>query len=413
MLYKAYQLQKDMAAPLRLLAQTLGDLWSAPPPQLADNTTLRRMAAACQIMAWGGLTHRRPEFGIATVIVGNRELAIREETVHLTPFASLVHFKKVSEFKRDRAADQPKILVVAPLSGHFATLLRGTVRTLLPDHDVYITDWHNARDVPLRAGDFGLDAFIEHVIEFLAVLGPGAHVMAICQPSVAALAAVAVMAEDGHPCVPSSMTLMAGPIDCRINPTGVNEFATSHSIGWFEKNLIDMVPSRFPGAARRVYPGFLQLTGFMTMNLERHMKAFKELHDLLAAGETEKAKIIQDFYDEYFAVMDLSAEFYLETVRLVFQDYALPLGQLTLRGRRIDPGAITKTTLLTVEGERDDICSIGQTLAAQDLCTGLPPYMKRHYVQTGVGHYGVFSGRRWNNEIYPIVRDVVHGSAVS
>jgi poly(3-hydroxybutyrate) depolymerase len=303
------------------------------------------------------------------------------------------------------------VLVVAPLSGHFATLLRGTVKTLLADHDVYITDWHNARDVPLRAGEFGLDAFIEHLIRFLEVLGPGAHILAICQPSVAALAAVAVMAEDDHPATPRSMTLMAGPIDTRVNPTGVNEFATSHSFEWFEKNLIDMVPSRFAGATRRVYPGFLQLTGFMTMNLERHLKAFKDLHDHLAAGETEKAKIIQDFYDEYFAVMDLPAEFYLETVRLVFQEHALPLGRLTLRGRRIDPGAIKRTALLTVEGERDDICSIGQTLAAQDLCTGLPPYLKRHYVQTGVGHYGVFSGRRWNNEIYPIVRDVVHSSA--
>jgi poly(3-hydroxybutyrate) depolymerase len=411
MLYKAYQLQKDMAAPFRLMAQALGDVWNAPPPQLADNTTLRRMAAACQIMAWGGLTHRRPAFGIESVIVGNRELAIREEKIRATPFATLVHFKKVAEFKKDLAAEQPRVLVVAPLSGHFATLLRGTVKTLLPDHDVYITDWHNARDVPLRAGEFGLDAFIEHLIRFLEVLGPGAHILAICQPSVAALAAVAVMAEEDHPATPRSMTLMAGPIDTRVNPTGVNEFATSHSFEWFEKNLIDMVPSRFAGATRRVYPGFLQLTGFMTMNLERHLKAFKDLHDHLAAGETEQAKIIQDFYDEYFAVMDLPAEFYLETVRLVFQEHALPLGRLTLRGRRIDPGAIKRTALLTVEGERDDICSIGQTMAAQDLCTGLPPYLKRHYMQPGVGHYGVFSGRRWSNEIYPIVRDVVHSSA--
>jgi polyhydroxyalkanoate depolymerase len=410
MLYKAYQLQKDMAAPLRLMAQSFGDMLSAPPSQLADDMTLRRMAAACQVMAWGGLTHRRPAFGIESVVVGDRERTIREESVHSTPFATLVHFKKVAEFKKDAVKEQPRLLVVAPLSGHFATLLRGTVKTLLPDHDVYITDWHNARDVPLRAGEFGLDAFIEHVIQFLDILGPDAHLLAICQPSVAALAAVAIMAEDDHPATPRSMTLMAGPIDTRINPTEVNEFATSHSFEWFEKSLIDMVPSRFPGATRRVYPGFLQLAGFMTMNLERHMKAFKELQEHLAAGETEKARIIQDFYDEYFAVMDLSAEFYLETVRLVFQEYALPLGRLTLRGRRIDPGAIKRTTLLTVEGERDDICAIGQTLAAQDLCTGLPPYMKRHYVQTGVGHYGVFSGRRWNNEIYPIVRDVVHSS---
>jgi poly(3-hydroxybutyrate) depolymerase len=291
-------------------------------------------------------------------------------------------------------------------------LLRGTVKTLLPDHDVYITDWHNARDVPLRAGMFGLDAFTEHIIEFLTVLGPDSHILAICQPSVAALAAVSIMAEDDHPATPRSMTLMAGPIDTRINPTSVNDFATSHSFEWFEKNLIDLVPARFPGAARKVYPGFLQLTGFMTMNLERHKKAFKDMQEHLAAGETEKAKVIQDFYDEYFAVMDLSAEFYLETIREVFQEYALPLGNLTFRGRKVDPAAIRKTALLTVEGERDDICSIGQTMAAQNLCTGLPPYMKRHYMQPAVGHYGVFSGRRWNNEIYPIVRDVVHSSMV-
>jgi poly(3-hydroxybutyrate) depolymerase len=410
MLYQAYQLQKDMAAPFRLMAQSLGEFYSVPP--LSEDMTLRRMAAAYQIMAWGGLTHRRPAFGIDTVMVGNRERTIREEVVHFTPFASLLHFKKVAEFKKDAVNEQPRVLVVAPLSGHFATLLRGTVKTLLPDHDVYITDWHNARDVPLRAGTFGLDAFTEHIIDFLTVLGPDSHILAICQPSVAALAAVSIMAEDDHPATPLSMTLMAGPIDTRVNPTSVNNFATSHSFEWFEKNLIDLVPSRFPGAARKVYPGFLQLTGFMTMNLERHRKAFKDMQEHLAAGEVEKAKVIQDFYDEYFAVMDLSAEFYLETIREVFQEHALPLGNLTLRGRKVDPGAIRKTALLTVEGERDDICSIGQTMAAQNLCTGLPPYMKRHYMQPAVGHYGVFSGRRWNNEIYPIVRDVVHSSMV-
>ena len=253
------------------------------------------------------------------------------------------------------------------MSGHFATLLRDTVRTLLRDHDVYVTDWHNVRDVPLSAGRFGLDEYIEHLIEFTAALGPGANVVAICQPCVAALAAAAIMAEDDHPAQPASLTLMAGPIDCRIGPTAVNKLATSKPIGWFEKNLIGRVPWRLTGAGRRVYPGFLQLSAFISMNRERHVEAFRKYFAHLAAGEEAEAKAIGDFYNEYMAVADLSADFYLETVRLVFQEYALPLGRLTLRGRKIDPTAIRRTALLTVEGERDDICAIGQTLAAQEL----------------------------------------------
>jgi polyhydroxyalkanoate depolymerase len=281
---------------------------------------------------------------------------------------------------------------------------------MLADHDVYITDWHNARDVPLSAGPFGLDEYAEHLMLFLGVMGPGAHIMAICQPCVAALVAVAIMAEDDHPATPLSMTLMAGPIDCRISPTAVNQLATSQPIDWFEKNLIGLVPMRFRGAMRKVYPGFLQLTAFMNMNLERHIESFRELYHDLVNGETEKAVAKRKFYEEYFAVSDLPAEFYLETVRLVFQEYALPRGKLTWRGRPINMNAIRRTALLTVEGEKDDICSLGQTLAAQDLCGSLRQYMRTHYIQAGAGHYGVFSGQRWKNFIYPVVRDVVHVS---
>jgi polyhydroxyalkanoate depolymerase len=331
-------------------------------------------------------------------------VAVHEEAAHVTPFGTLLHFRK------DVDIAQPRILLVAPLSGHFATLLRGTVQTLLPENDVYITDWHNARDVSLSAGPFGLDEYLDHLIRFLEVIGPGAHLVAVCQPCVASLAAVAIMAESGHPAQPRSMTLMAGPIDCRINPTKVNELATSKPIEWFEANLIATVPARFPGAGRRVYPGFVQLAAFMAMNLDRHVRAHFDLYDHLVVGETEKAEAAKTFYDEYFAVLDLTAEFYLETVRTIFQEYALPLGKLTYKGQTIAPRSIRRTALLTVEGEKDDICALGQTLAAQELCGGLRPYLKRHHMQAGVGHYGVFSGKRWQNQIYPILRNVILAS---
>jgi len=296
---------------------------------------------------------------------------------------------------------------VAPLSGHFATLLRDTVRVLLPEHDVHITDWANARDVGIWSGRFGFDEYIEHLIKFLEAMGPGAHVVAVCQPCVQALAAAAIMAEDDNPAQPRSMTLMAGPIDTRINPTKVNELATGRPIEWFARNLITRVPLRYPGATRRVYPGFLQLTAFMSMNMERHVKAQMDLYKALAKGEHEQARTIKDFYDEYFAVLDMTAEFYLETVQRVFQDHLLAKGQLDWKGRRVHPKAIRRTALFTVEGERDDICSIGQTVAAHDLCSSLRPYRKKHYMQAGVGHYGVFSGRRWAGQIYPLVRNTI------
>jgi polyhydroxyalkanoate depolymerase len=292
------------------------------------------------------------------------------------------------------------------MSGHFATLLRATVKTMLPEHDVYLTDWHNARDVSLADGRFGADEYVDHVIRFLEKIGPGAHVVAVCQPCVPVLAAVAIMAEAGNDAQPRSMTLMAGPIDARINPTSVNELASSKPIAWFEQ-LISNVPARFRGANRRVYPGFLQVMAFVSMNVERHLKAHWELYEGLASGDDRKAHAIATFYDEYFAVADLPAEFYLETVKGVFQDYDLARGAATWRGRPVDLTAIERTALLTVEGERDDVCGIGQTMAAHDLCSGIRPYLKRHHLQPGVGHYGVFSGSRWTRQIYPVLRNVI------
>ncbi|NYZ17751.1 polyhydroxyalkanoate depolymerase [Azospirillum sp. RWY-5-1] len=410
MLYHAYQTKLDLLQPVLALARLAGAAlgpWNGaaelPPRALsgAVSIPLRHMVAALELVSRVGLTHHRPSYGIDRVTCGTREAAVTEVPIHVTPFGTLLQFRK------DVDLAQPRVLVVAPLSGHFATLLRGTIRTLLADHDVYVTDWHNARDVPLDAGRFGFDDYIAHVIRFLEVMGPGAHVLAVCQPCVQVLAAAALMAEDDNPAQPLSMTLMAGPVDTRINPTKVNELATSKPIDWFERTLIARVPWRHAGAGRRVYPGFVQLIAFMSMNITRHDKAHRDLYDHLVKGETEQAQAIRDFYDEYFAVLDLPAEFYLETVRWVFQEARLAKGELTWRDRRVDPRAIRRTALLTVEGERDDICALGQTSAAQDLCSGLRPYLKRHHMQVGVGHYGVFSGRRWENHIYPIVRNLM------
>jgi polyhydroxyalkanoate depolymerase len=334
-------------------------------------------------------------------MVGNREVAVTEKAADATPFGTLLHFKK------DIEQAQPRVLLIAPLSGHFATLLRATVRTMLAEHDVYITDWHNARDVATADGRFGFDEYIGHIVRFLETMGPGAHIVAVCQPCVAALVAAAVMAQGDNPAQPRSMTLMAGPIDTRVNPTKVNELAKGKPIEWFEKILIASVPYRYGGGGRKVYPGFVQLAAFMSMNIERHLKAHRELYENLANGEHVKAAQTKAFYDEYFAVLDLSAEFYLETVRLVFQEHALPLGALTYQNQKVEPKAIKRTMLFTVEGEKDDICAVGQTLAAHELCTSLRPSRKRHHMQASVGHYGVFSGSTWQNQIYPMVKNVI------
>jgi len=401
MLYAAYQAAADLLAPLAGLSRLTGGT-DHPLARLATRAgLLRRIAATAELMGRAGLSHARPSFEVEQVTVRGQDYAVVEEVADATPFGTLLHFKKVG------APAQPRLLLVAPLSGHFATLLRGTVQTLLPEHDVYITDWHNARNVPLAAGRFGLEDYIAHVIRFLEAIGPGGHVIAVCQPCVQVLAAVAVMAEDRNPATPRSMTLMAGPVDSRVSPTRVDLLATQHSLAWFRRMLITEVPPRFAGAGRAVYPGFLQLTAFMQMNLERHVGAHIRMGEHLARGEKKEAKAIADFYDEYFAVLDLPAEFYLETVERVFRNHELPRGVMTYRGRRIEPKTIRRTALMTVEGERDDICGVGQTLAAQELCASLKPALRRHHLQPGAGHYGVFSGRKWQGQIYPLVRNLI------
>jgi poly(3-hydroxybutyrate) depolymerase len=400
MLYQAYQFYSDAMAPARGFAR-LGARALTPFASQANGRWLNGFTAAFELISRAKLTHMRPPFGIESVRVGNREVPVIEEALDTTPFGTLLHFKK------DIDERQPIVLVVAPLSGHFATLLRNTVQTLLADHDVCITDWHNARDVSISAGAFGFDDYTAHLIQWLRVLGPGAHIVAVCQPCVQVLAAASVMAEAGDPAQPRSMTLIAGPVDTRINPTKVNDLAMVKPIEWFEKHLIDTVPSKHRGAGRRVYPGFIQLTAFMAMNIDRHRNAHLDLYQHLARGNLEKARAIQTFYDEYFAVLDLAAEFYLETVAWVFQEARLAQGTLTFRGSPVKPKAIRRTMLLTVEGERDDICGIGQTAAAHELCKGLRPHLKRHHLQAGAGHYGVFSGKRWETQVYPQIRNTI------
>ncbi len=401
MRYRAFQAQADLLAPARLAAGLSNAALSLGPPWLRRLPHLAQVAAGWEMLSRMGLTHHRPDYGFASARIGGEDVPVSEEVVASTAFADLVRFRKAG------GVEQPRVLLVAPLSGHFATLLRGTVETLLPDNDVYITDWRNAREAPTAAGAFGFDEYVEHVIGFLEAIGPGAHLISVCQPCAHALAAVAIMAEDDHPATPLSMTLMAGPVDTRINPTKVNELATSHSLEWFERELISTVPARYPGGGRRVYPGFMQLTAFMLMNLDRHAGAQVDLYGHLSAGRTVEADAAKAFYDEYFAVLDLTAEFYLETVSRVFQDHLLPKGQLVWRNRKVDPSAIRRTALFTVEGERDDICSVGQTVAAHALCGGIFANRKRHHLQPGVGHYGVFSGRKWSNQIYPLVRNMI------
>ena len=404
MMYHAYQAQSDLLQPLRQLAKAHGAMLGTEPPQAGPAALARPAMAASKVFELAEVTHRRPPWRIDAIQAEDGPQSVVEEVVQRTPFAELRRFRKPG------VEGQPKLLVVAPMSGHFATLLRDTVRTALQDHDVHVTDWLNVRDVPLSAGRFGLDEYIEHVMRFIEALGPGGHVLAVCQPTVAALAAVALMSEDGHAATPASLTLMAGPIDCRISPTSVNRLATSKPIEWFEQNLISRVPWQHAGGGRRVYPGFVQLSAFISMNRSRHETAFKDYYRQLVDGDFDRADVTRAFYEEYLAVADLAAEFYLETVAQVFQEFALPQGRLAYRGRPVNPAAIRRTALVTIEGERDDICAIGQTLAAQDLASSLRGYLRTHYVQPDVGHYGVFSGKRWQRQIYPIVRDVIHVS---
>jgi poly(3-hydroxybutyrate) depolymerase len=405
MIYEMYQSQADAMEPMRMMAGLCSEFLRGIVPDNPYGMNFRQLTASLDLFGHLGVTHRRPDYAIRGVMVGNRIVDVEAETMFETPFAGLVHFRK----NIDRV--QPPVLLVAPMSGHFSTLLRNTAKTLLREHDVYITDWHNARDVQLRQGHFGFDEYIEHVLKFLEFLGERSHVLAVCQPATAVLAAVAIMSEDRNPLTPRSMTLMGGPIDTRYNPTDVNRLAKTRDISWFEEHMIGVVPWRFAGAGRRVYPGFIQLSAFVAMNINKHVGAhFRQFRSLMEDDQAA-ANMHRAFYDEYLAVMDLPAEFYLETVKKIFMDHDLPLGKLKYHGRLVKPEAISKTFLLTVEGKRDDVCGLGQTAAALELCAKLPDALKRRHVQADAGHYGIFSGRRWEAEIYPLVRDVIQCSA--
>lgn len=405
MLYQAYQVHADAFAPFRWLARSGQEFLNHPWVALNDNPVLRHAAAACEMISRTGLSHHRPEFGINHIRIGDRTVAVHEEPIEQTPFCTLLHFRK------EDAPVQKRILLVAPLSGHFATLLRGTIETLLPDHDVYVTDWINARNVALKDGHFDLDDHIDLMMDFMRRLAPDLNVIAVCQPSVPVLAAVSLLAQSGDPAQPSTLTLMGGPIDTHANQTKVSRFAEAHSLTWLERNVVHTVPAQHPGAFRRVYPGFLQLVGFMSMNLDRHIDAHVKLFNHLVKGDGESATATRKFYDEYMSVMDLPADFYLQTIDKVFHRRDLAHGSFVSRGRLVEPAAITRTAVFLVEGENDDICAVGQTSAAQGLLTGLPAKKKPHYVQMGVGHYGVFNGSRWRKEIYPKVREFINKNA--
>jgi poly(3-hydroxybutyrate) depolymerase len=403
--YYAYEFSHAVLSPLRVGMQGLRASLEWPFNPLRMTPFGKHLAAACEVFENVTRRYGKPEFGIKSTRIDNIDVPVRERVVAATPFCQLVHFERSQPPGRRRY--DPKVLIVAPMSGHYATLLRGTVKAMLPEHEVYITDWIDARDIPLAMGRFDLDDFIDHVIDFIRVIGPDTHVMGVCQPAVPVLAAVAHMANTDCPCQPASMVLMGGPIDTRCNPTAVNRLAEARSVEWFEQNVVSTVPFPHAGFMRPVYPGFMQLTGFMTMNLERHMNAHVDLFNNLVKGDCDSVKGHQDFYEEYLAVMDLTAEFYLQTVKTVFQDHALPRGTMMHRGTRVDCSAICDTALMTVEGERDDICGLGQTEAAHDLCTNIPDDQKVHYVQEGVGHYGVFNGTRWRTEIQPRIREFI------
>lgn len=401
MLYHVHELQHAALGPTRLMAEALRTAFTHPWMPLSYTGMGRAIAASAELLERTTRRYPKPAFNLPTTKVDGKEVAVREVVVYDTPFCELLHFQR----RTDRV--DPRILVVAPMSGHWATLLRGTVETLMQDHDVYITDWKDARDVPLSEGAFTLDDYIDHVREFLHFLGADTHVLAVCQPSVPVLAAVSLMAADNDPRQPSSLVLMGGPIDTRVNPTKVNEMATSKPMSWFENSVIQTVPFVHPGRGRRVYPGFLQLQGFMSLNPERHVGEHLKLFHNMVRGDGDSAEKHREFYDEYLAVMDLPAEYYLQTIKTVFQDHALPEGTMESRGRKVDPSLIKHTALMTIEGEKDDITGVGQTQAAQKLVSSLPDSMRLHHVHPKVGHYGVFNGRRWREEIYPLVREFI------
>ncbi|MGH6853918.1 MAG: polyhydroxyalkanoate depolymerase [Aestuariivirga sp.] len=408
MLYNFYEMNHAVLAPWRAAAGAGLDFWTSPANPLATTQIGRNLAASLEMFERGTRRYGKPGFGIVDATVSGEIVPVTERQVLEKPFCNLLHFRKSLP---KAAPTQPKLLIVAPLSGHYATLLRGTVQAMLGHFDVYITDWIDARAVPLVSGHFDLDDYIDYVIEMLQFLGPGSSVMAVCQPSVPVLAAVALMNAAQNPCSPKSMILMGGSIDSRINPTAVDRLAAERGIHWFRHNAVMKVPPPHAGRGRLVYPGFLQLGGFLSLNLDRHIEAHREMFQHLVEGDGESADKHRDFYDEYLSVMDLSAEFYLQTVYKVFVNHELPRGLFHHRGIRVDPSRITRTALMTIEGERDDISGRGQTEAAHDLCSSLPPERKLHYLQEGVGHYGVFNGSKFRNEIVPRIVQFVNAAA--
>jgi poly(3-hydroxybutyrate) depolymerase len=403
MLYDAYEMQRSLLAGASTLANIGAGWLQNPVNPLAYSSMGPVVASALDVFAHAAAPRGKPAFGIVSTIVDGRTVPVREEVVFKKPFGQLKHFR------REGIEGGPGLLIVAPMSGHYATLLRGTVARMLPRHDVFITDWRDAKLVPTEAGGFDLDDYIDYLIDFLDHIGSAGegrpHMLAVCQPSVPCYAAASLMAQDRHAARPRTLTMMGGPIDTRKAPTAINVLATQRPYAWFQQNVIASVPYTYPGAGRPVYPGFLQLAGFMAMNLGDHLTSHWEMFKHLVDGDGEEADATKAFYDEYRAVCDMTAEFYLQTVDVVFQRHLLPKGELTHRGRRVDPAAIRDTALLAIEGERDDISGIGQTRAALDISAGLPRTMKKYHLARGVGHYGIFNGSKWREQIAPVVED--------
>jgi poly(3-hydroxybutyrate) depolymerase len=404
-MYWFYEMSHAALNPARAWADATRLFYKNPVNPLSFTTFGKTVAAAAELFERSTRRYGQPEWRIASTLVGGERVPVRVESVWERPFCRLLHFERV--FERAPRRQQPRLLIVAPLSGHYATLLRGTVEAFLPNHDVYITEWRDARMVPLSEGMFSLDDYIDYVISILHALGGETHVVAVCQPAVPVLAAAALMDADDDPYLPITMTLMGGPIDTRVNPTAVNMLAQKRGINWFRHNVITKVPFPNPGFMRDVYPGFLQLHGFMSMNLDRHIEAHRNLFLNLVKGDGDSAQKHKEFYDEYLAVMDLTAEFYLQTVDTVFVRHALPKGEMMHRDRPVDPQQIRRVALLTIEGEHDDISGVGQTEAAHRLCVNLPPERQAHWLQPGVGHYGVFNGSRFRAEIAPRIADFI------
>ncbi len=403
MLYAIHEMQHAMLAPWVNLAEASMRLYTNPLSPFSYFPVSPRMAAGSELMLRLTQRYQKPLWQIEDALVGGKTVAVSAIPVLEKPFCHLIHFQRALKTRRQ----DPKILLVAPLSGHHATLLRDTVRTMLPDFDVYVTDWVDARMVPLTEGAFHLDDYVDYVREFVGFIGEGVHVISVCQPTVPVLAAVSLIAQRDEPVKPRTMTMMGGPIDARKSPTAVNNLATEKPLSWFKRSVIHRVPLKYPGYMRQVYPGFLQHTGFVAMNPSRHAEAHRDFYNHLVQGDGESADAHRKFYDEYNAVLDMPAEYYIDTIKTVFQDFALPRGCLFVREELVRPAAITKTALLTIEGEFDDISGNGQTAAAHDLCTKIPAKMKDHFMVPKVGHYGIFSGRRWREVIYPHIRGFI------